>query len=422
MRFKFIHAADIHLDSPLRRLEAYEGAPVKKLRRATRRAFENLVDLALDQAVSFVLIAGDLYDGDWRDYNTGLYLISQLRRLRLAGIPIYMVAGNHDAASQITKTLKLPEGVTLFPSTRPATQRVPTADAAIHGQSFATAAVTEDLSAGYPPPVAGCFNIGLLHTCATGREGHDPYAPCSVQGLRAKGYDYWALGHVHQHEVLHRDPPIVFSGCIQGRHIGETGPRGCMLGTVTRDGNCQMEFKPLDVIRWAALEINASGAKSGDAILDLFRTRLLDVHKGQDHLPLVVRVTIAGETAAHPELAADPERWTNEIRAAAIDISGGRVWVEKIRLLTQLLGDQNLLDSPGGPMAELSSYLNEIQEDVEALKVFTRELAILHKKLPAPYLMDADNLDLKDPAWIAGLLGEIRPMLVKRLLKKGMPA
>src|SRR3972149_747737 len=114
---KFIHVADIHLDSPLRGLERYEGAPVAELRGATREALESLVRVSLEERVDFVLIAGDVYDGDWRDYNTGLFFARQMTRLREAGIPVLLIRGNHDAASQITRELRLPENVNRF-STR----------------------------------------------------------------------------------------------------------------------------------------------------------------------------------------------------------------------------------------------------------------------------------------------------------------
>src|SRR4051794_31829790 len=114
MRFTFVHAADIHLDSPLRGLERYEGAPVEHLRSATRRAFERLVQFCLDDAVAFLLLAGDLYDGDWPDYNTGLFFAKQMARLREAGIPVYIVRGNHDAANVITSSLRLPDNVHTF--------------------------------------------------------------------------------------------------------------------------------------------------------------------------------------------------------------------------------------------------------------------------------------------------------------------
>nr|MBL0732180.1 DNA repair exonuclease [Desulfobacterales bacterium] len=254
--FKFIHAADIHLDSPLHKLDYYEGAPADEIRQATRRAFDNLVQTAITENVDFILIAGDLYDGDWKDYNTGLYLVSQTGKLRDAGISVYIAYGNHDAASKITKTLRLPENVHLFPSDKPSTYLIDNLNVAVHGQSFAAPAVKKDLSLLYPPPLPGYFNIGVLHTCASGREGHASYSPCTPEGLRQKGYDYWALGHVHQQEILCDDPPILFSGNIQGRHIREIGPKGCMLITVDESGRSKLEFKPLDVIRWAILKVD----------------------------------------------------------------------------------------------------------------------------------------------------------------------
>ena len=149
MAISFIHAADIHLDSPLRGLERYENAPVERIRGATRRAFTRLIDLAIDAKVDFVLIAGDLYDGDWRDYNTGLYLVRQLGRLRDLKIPVFIIAGNHDAANKMTRALRLPENVCFLAHERPETLRLEDLGVAIHGQSFEKQAVFDDLAAGY---------------------------------------------------------------------------------------------------------------------------------------------------------------------------------------------------------------------------------------------------------------------------------
>src|SRR3954451_11192985 len=178
VRMKFIHAADIHLDSPLIGLQRYDGAPVEALRGATRRAFQALVDLALAEPVDFLLIAGDLYDGDWRDFNTGLFFVQQATRLTRAGIPIFLIHGNHDAESRISRRLTLPETGKMFSAARPETARRPELGVAIHGQSFRPPDVTDTLARDYPAPIPGWFNIGLLHTAATGREGHAPYAPC----------------------------------------------------------------------------------------------------------------------------------------------------------------------------------------------------------------------------------------------------
>jgi DNA repair exonuclease SbcCD nuclease subunit len=184
--FKFIHAADIHLDSPLRGLERYEGAPVDEIRGATRRAFDNLIGLAIEEGVAFLLLAGDLYDGPWRDYNTGLYFAKRMGRLRDAGVRVFIVAGNHDAASQITRHLRLPENVKVLSTREPESILLEDIGVAVHGRGFPKPPVTEDLSAGYPKGELQLFNIGLLHTSLDGRPGHERYAPCTVDGLRSK--------------------------------------------------------------------------------------------------------------------------------------------------------------------------------------------------------------------------------------------
>jgi DNA repair exonuclease SbcCD nuclease subunit len=145
--FKFIHAADIHLDSPLKGLERYEGAPVEEMRRSTRRALENLTDLAIAERVAFVLIAGDLYDGDWNDHGTGLYLNSQMARLHDAGIDVVLIQGNHDAQSHMTKHLTLPENVKRLWTDRPQSLPIEDCGVMVHGQGFAKRAVTDNIAA-----------------------------------------------------------------------------------------------------------------------------------------------------------------------------------------------------------------------------------------------------------------------------------
>ncbi len=194
--FKFIHTADIHLDSPLRGLSRYEGAPVERLRGATREAFCNLVQFAIDEEVQFVIIAGDLFDGDWKDYNTGLFFASQMSKLRENEIRVFIVSGNHDAASAITRKLHYPDNVRFFISDSPEAIRIEEIGVALHGQSFAQRDVTNNLAANYPSAEPDYYNIGVLHTALNGREGHAGYAPCSIADLSAKNYDYWALGHV----------------------------------------------------------------------------------------------------------------------------------------------------------------------------------------------------------------------------------
>lgn len=414
--FKFIHAADIHLDSPMRRLEAYEGAPVDEIRGAARRAFENLVNLAISEGVAFVLIAGDLYDGDWKDYNTGLHFVAQARKLREAGIPVFLVAGNHDAASRITRTLRLPEGVHLFPSDRPDTILLQEPAVAVHGWSFASPAVKKDLAAGYPKPAPECFNIGLLHTCANGREGHEPYAPCTIQTLKSKGYDYWALGHVHRREVLYEDPLVVFPGNTQGRHVRETGPKGCILVEVDSKGRAEPCFRPLDAARWFYEEIDAEEARTGYDVVDGVIARLEELLEENPGLPLVVRVGITGESKAHEELASDVERWTNEIRAAALEAGGGRVFLEKVRVLTRTPVAAGAGKTVSGPVRELLASLDEMVSDPEQLEALGRVLDDLERKLPREFKETEGAPAPDDPDWVRVVLEQVRPMLVRRLL------
>ena len=123
IRMRAFHAADIHLDSPLRGLALYEDAPVDELRSATRRAFDNLIEAAIDEEVDLLLLAGDVFDGDWLHYSSGAHFARQMLRLRDAEIRVVSVAGNHDAASKITKSLRLPDNVTVLSARRPGTWR-----------------------------------------------------------------------------------------------------------------------------------------------------------------------------------------------------------------------------------------------------------------------------------------------------------
>ncbi|MCF8094508.1 MAG: DNA repair exonuclease [Desulfobacteraceae bacterium] len=415
--FKFIHTADIHLDSPMHKLDTYDGAPVEEFRLSTRRALENVVDLAVSEKVSFVLISGDLYDGDWKDYNTGLFFISRMNLLRDAGIPVYIIAGNHDAASTITRSLKLPENVTVFSSSRPETRILHDPPVAVHGKSFASPAEKKDLSYDYPASLPGMFNIGMLHTCATGRPGHDPYAPCTPAGLREKGYQYWALGHVHQYEVLSEDPWIVFPGNTQGRHIRETGPKGCLLNTVDDSSYLSIEFRPTDVVRWSMISVDAGGAQDPYEIVDWFSDSLESEIAEQNGIPLAVRVEIKGETEAAGELAAEPERWTGEMRAAAMETGGGRVWVEKVIFSCRLPADVQDPRS-GGAMEELLSLFEELAEDTDARRELTEELSDFYRKLPRELKEGPDGIRCEDPDWIGELLKQVRPELIGRLMRK----
>jgi len=416
---KFVHAADIHLDSPLHGLERYEGAPVEELRGATRRAFDNLVELAIGEGVSFVLLAGDLYDGDWKDYNTGLYFIQRMERLREAGIRVFIVAGNHDAASQITRQLRLPDNVTLFSTSKPETIVLDELGLAVHGQGFARREVTEDLSSAYPQANPNLFNIGLLHTCLDGKPGHAPYAPCTVDGLRTKGYDYWALGHVHSREVVSQDPWVVFPGNIQGRHVRETGPKGCTLVTVTDGEVSAVEHHDLDVLRWTRCTVDVTNSASLDDIREQVRDALQQALDDAGERPVAARLVLQGISPVHTTLHSDSVHWVQEYRALASGLGGAGLWLEKVAIETrQAVALDELLerdDALGG----LLRAIDELEMDASGVEELAAEVADLRQKLPPELLGGEDRYDPTDPRYLAGLMEDIKELLVHRLVSSG---
>ncbi len=413
---KFIHAADIHLDSPLLGLERYEGAPVDEIRGATRHALENLVTLCLDERAAFLLIAGDLYDGGWRDYHTGQFFARQVTRLREADIPVFLISGNHDAASVIPNQLRLPENARTLSTKRPETVTFDEIGVAIHGQGFATREVPDDLSAGYPRPLPGYVNIGLLHTSADGREGHATYAPCSPADLAAKGYDYWALGHVHQREVLCEQPWIVFPGNLQGRHARETGGKGATVVTVEDRVIQTVEHRDIDVVRWTTRDIDAGVAGSDTELFESVEAAVRDEVERADGRLVALRVRIVGATSIHGDLARDRERLLGEVRQAATDIGGGQVWVEKVDLRTTSTAAGAVLEE--GAAASLLKLIGQARATPDAVTALASELTDLARKLPPEVREGADGLDLTDPDTLATLAAEAEALIVARLLGK----
>jgi DNA repair protein SbcD/Mre11 len=220
MSFTFLHAADLHLGSPFTGLALRDETLAQRFAKASRDAFSNLISRAIEERVSFVVIAGDIYDGEWKDTSIGLFFNREVARLDRTGIRVFVLKGNHDAESVVTRAISLPGNVFQFP-TKPKTVRIEELEVALHGRSFSDRAMTENIVLDYPDPVPGWFNIGVLHTSCEGRPGHANYAPCTVSQLKSLGYQYWALGHVHEYEELGWDPWIVFPGNLQGRSIRE---------------------------------------------------------------------------------------------------------------------------------------------------------------------------------------------------------
>ena len=418
---RFIHAADIHLDSPLTGLSAYQDAPAALLRTATRDAFANLVNEAIAEAVDFMIIAGDLYDGNWKDFNTGIFFARQMGRLRTAGIPVYLLQGNHDAENEISRKLVLPDNVHLFSARKAETFTLPDLHVALHGRSFKEAATTENLALTYPQPIAGWFNIGVLHTALEGNAAHANYAPCSVAELVARGYQYWALGHIHEHSVQTEGATtIAFPGNLQGRHIRERGPRGALLVTASAEGIDSIERLYVDVIRWVLLPVDVSTASTLPEVVRLVGQALEAlVVAAEATQPLAVRVELNGASEAHGQLFGLEAQLRAEVISQAAHIGADRLWIEKVRVRTTPLEAPGAIASRADAVADLQALLGKASMDQALMQGLHDELMQLLGKLPLEVINAVPQFAAIRDGQMTRLVEEIAPSLVAYVAKGG---
>jgi DNA repair exonuclease SbcCD nuclease subunit len=410
----FLHAADLHIDSPLRGLERrFEGAKAtafaSKVREATRQALANLVDLAIARKVSFVVLAGDVVDGD-ATLQTALFLSRQFGRLRAAGIPVFAALGNHDCSGLIPTHLAPMDGVHVFARDRAET--IECEGVALHGRSYPVWDLRTDIAADYPQAVRGCLNVGVLHTALTGSDEHDSYAPTSPQVLAAKGYAYWALGHIHkrQDNLVVDGSRIVFPGNLQGRSIRETGPKGCVLVSHEDARITDVEFVACDVVRWHIVEVAA--AQTAEATQDLVHSAVLSAtsRDREAGYACAVRVRVAG---AHAEAA----RWRG---------SRGE-WRENLLFRLQESPDLAIeqlelavLEGPGDDAEQLQGARALLQQAVAELARQPEELRALfeplHRQLKDTGLHEAERR--KQFGGAVPFPGQ--PMAVDALLRQGL--
>ena len=297
---KFVHCADLHLDSPFSGLAAVSPSLGAYLREATFSAFRNAVDHALQAGADFFVVSGDVYDGADRSIRAQLFFVEQLKRLSDAGIPSFTVHGNHDPLSGWELDRDLPPLVHRF---GPEVETVPLIvrgerAGAVHGCSFPVRDVGENLALRFAGRREDGFNVALLHCNVGGRRGHENYAPCALDDLRAAGMDYWALGHVHQAEVLHSDPLVVYPGNIQGRHIGEAGEKGFYLvaAEIGAPGRASVraEFVPCDVLRWRRESISIEGMQRDEDLLGAFDAVRERARREAGGRPVIARIAVSG--------------------------------------------------------------------------------------------------------------------------------
>ena len=352
MAYRFVHTADIHLDSPLRSLALRDPDLAELIGNASRHAFRNIIDLCIDEQVDALLLAGDLYDGNQTSMKTARFLATQVQKLHEARIRVFIIRGNHDALSRITRELVYPETVKVFGGRAEAvaidrpSNEIPVV---VHGLSFAEPRAPESLIHKYKPSVEGAVNIGMMHTSLAGASGHDPYAPCSLDDLRAKDFQYWALGHIHKRSVMEGDCAIVMPGTPQGRDINESGIKSVSLVTVSNDGSIQIKERITSVAQFERIQVDVTGIDDWRDIVKALGQELERERNRTSVEHLIVRLSVIGETSLAWHIRRDRDLLKTEADNHAASI--GSCWVEKLEIDCRVSGIEK--ETRGDPVAEL---------------------------------------------------------------------
>jgi DNA repair exonuclease SbcCD nuclease subunit len=373
--FRFVHTADLHLDSPLRSLALRDPGLSELVGTATRTALSRIVDLCLSEQVDALLIAGDLYDGDQTSMKTAVFLARELRRLDAAGIRTFVVRGNHDAEARITRELVLPAHV--FGGKAGIVELdLPGATVAIHGLSFSERVAPENPLPRFRPPKPGAINVGMLHTSLGGAPGHDRYAPCSLAELQATGFDYWALGHIHVRSEYPGRPHVVMPGIPQGRDIGEVGETSVTLAAIRADGAVTTERRSVAVARFERVPVAAGGVTDWRELVARLQAALRTARRDLAGENLILRPAIEGPTPLAARARRDADALAGEARSVAEEL--GSVWIDRVEIAATAPGGPS--GGPVGELAALTGPATPVPPEVMARAMEAREALL--KALP----------------------------------------
>lgn len=318
MTIRFIHAADLHLGSPFKGFAGLSGKMAETVRESTFTAFRNLIDHAARTRPDFLLIAGDVYDGEDRSLRAQEQFRRGMETLSKAGVPVFVSHGNHDHLAGSWVRFSLPDNVRVFgPKVEIVQLTIRGTHVNIHGFSYPERHVTEPVIGHYPQAEGDAVEIGMLHGSIRGDEAHDVYAPFTKDELLGKGYDYWALGHIHKRQVLNEQPPIVYPGSLQGLHRKETGVKGFYDVTIGQ-GAVSMEFVPAGALVFGEAEVDCGGIRHADEWLDRCMKRIREFR--EENGPGLIDLRLTGIDEGAEALFGDaPEsEWLEFIRETAM--------------------------------------------------------------------------------------------------------
>jgi len=306
-KFKIVHAADVHLDTPFRR---HDAVLRQHLQQAGRAAFSALVDLTLEEQADALLIAGDLFDNEWLTIATERVLTSELARLTESGVTVIYATGNHDPGRTNYRAAHISWPTTNFHLHGSRTpRRIPINRGGecigwVVAAGHQTTHEATNLAASFPPAPGPQPSVGLLHADVGGAQGAaadeagNVYAPAALSDLDP-GYDYWALGHIHKRQRLREDSPAWYPGNLQGRDFGETGPKGALVVEGDLRAAPHIRFQPLARARWETLTVvGLGGVQSVTDVQARVRAEFERLRDGDRYLlpdqEWLLRVDLAG--------------------------------------------------------------------------------------------------------------------------------
>lgn len=370
MSFRFLHAADLHLDSPFRGLAGQlPERIVREVRRSTFAAYEALVELAISERVDFVILAGDVYDLADRSLTAQVAFLRGLEKLGEHGIRAYVSHGNHDPLDGAQAQLKWPETVHVFSGAY--VEAVPYVRdgvelARIYGRSYPTAKFKERINREYVREADVPFAIGVLHTNLDGDSGHEAYAPSSRAELAAGGMDYWALGHIHKRAVIQERPHIVYPGNLQGRSRKENGAKGCYLVEVSQGKVDGCVFHELAPIRWEKVEVDLTGVTEEADALERAEEQILLARENGGLRPLLVAVEVTGHTELHRSLkrVEGRDEWAQALQEIADDLRPW-VWIESVEVRTREEIDRDAWRESDPFLGDFLRLVEEMRENAE---------------------------------------------------------
>ncbi|WP_183907722.1 DNA repair exonuclease [Rhizobium sp. BK226] len=393
MPFRFVHTADLHLDSPLRSLAMRNSELAELVADASRQALIAIVDLCLEERVDALIIAGDLYDGEQTSMKTARFLANQIERLHRAQIRVFKIRGNHDALSKIAKELVMPDTVKIFGGHAEIVEiDKGSLQIAIHGMSFAKPHAPESLLPKFKHPGAGFVNIGIMHTSLAGSPGHDVYAPCNVVDLHTSGFDYWALGHIHQRTHHPGTATVVMPGMPQGRDINEDGAKTVSLVTIADDRTITVEERLTSVAQFDRVSVDLTGVVEWSDAAAAIEQALVAERARAASPHLVVRLRLYGQSPLNFQIRRDIDLMQAEAEQRGDRV--GKTWIEKLELAIDEPAAASVEPAPD-PVAELRWLM---RDEVVARSGFRDEIREMVRELLADIPPESRNFAGRDEA------------------------